>query len=173
MMKKIIAALFIVASLTSCLSVENTPPPNFTSTITSENDTGLAEIAITTEWQSKSFFAWAEGISGFELNVKNNSDKIIKLVWESSSLSYNGNSYTPFITGQKYIEASRPMNATVIPAKGNFNIDLFSSGQPYYSCGTYGSGWMMNPINSPSVIILLCIQSGTAEDYYTITVTKQ
>jgi hypothetical protein len=155
----------------SCASTPSTPPPSFTSDIQSEKNSELATISVTTQWQNAFLFTSA-GISGFNVAIKNNTDKIIRVVWEKSSLSYAGQSFTPFITGQKYTNASEPMAATVVPSKGALEKDVFSSEQPYYESGQYG-GWRMNPIIANSVIIVLCIQSGDIEDYYTITVNRE
>jgi hypothetical protein len=172
-MKKgnILIGILISSLFFSCATTPTTPPPSFKSDIQSEKNSELAIISVTTQWQNAFLFTSA-GISGFSVAIKNNTDKIIRIVWEKSSLSYSGQSFTPFITGQKYTNASEPMAATVIPSKGALEKDVFSSEQPYYESGKYG-GWRMNPIIANSVIIVLCVQSGDVEDYYTVTVNKE
>jgi len=172
-MKKgnILIGILISLLCFSCATTPTTPPPSFKSDIQSEKNSELAIISVTTQWQNAFLFT-VSGISGFNVAIKNNTDKIIRVVWEKSSLSYSGQSFTPFITGQKYTNASEPMAAIVIPAKGALEKDVFSSEQPYYESGKYG-GWRMNPIIANSVIIVLCVQSGDVEDYYTVTVNQE
>lgn len=154
----------------SCVTKPNLPAPTFDVSITSENNTELVEINVATDWQSKGIFI-DEGINGFDISITNRTDKIIRIVWEKSSLTYYGNSYTPFIEGQKYSNSSEPMAPTVIPANGQIGKSVFSSGQPYYKSGEYG-GWRMRTINAPVILIVLCIESGEIEDYFTATIKK-
>ncbi len=103
------------------------------------------------------------------MRFTNNTDKIIRIVWEKSSLSYNGGTYVPFVTGQKYINAGEPLAPSVIPAHGYMEKDVFSSGQVYYVSGQYG-GWSMRNITASSVTIVICVESADLEDYYTVDV---
>jgi hypothetical protein len=171
-MKKIALPLLALFFLFSCVSTKEEEPPVFNYEVSSESASGLADVSIEAEWKFSSFLDPTEGISGFDLTVKNNTDKIIKVVWEESSLTYLGQTYLPFINGQKYIDASRPMTSSVIPARGKITTSLFSSGQPYFSSGRYG-GWEMRPIPSVDIAIALSVVSGDLKDYYTIKVTRQ
>jgi len=157
--------------LLSCVSIPDVPLPTFDVGVTSEKNSGLVEISVTTDWQSQGFLV-TEGINGFDISIKNNTDKIVRIVWEKSSLTYNGNSYTPFIEGQKYTNSSEPMAPTVVPAKGQIGKAVFSSGQPYYKSGKYG-GWRMRTITASDIVIVLCLESGDIEDYFTATITKK
>ena len=108
--------------------------------------------------------------SGFHLSVKNKTNSILKINWANSSFNYNGSSYGIFIEGQKYIDQNTPMNPTILPAKGSMSKEIFSSDQVYYLNGQYG-GWRMNDIIASSVTIVLCIEQGAGESYYSITTT--
>jgi hypothetical protein len=146
------------------------PPPQFATTITSEKGSDLVKIDITPTWEQASIFN-AAGISGFSANFKNNTNKVMRVIWEQSSISYGGNSHTLFITGQKYMEASKPMAPTVVPALGSMNKDIFSSAQPLLATGALG-GWRMRTIQADKVEIVLCIAAGDIQDYFTIQIKK-
>lgn len=67
-----------------------------------ESENPVVASAINPIW-ANSFFG--SGFRGFECAFTNHSDKSAKVVWEQSSLNYNGNIYVPFLEGQKYIQA--------------------------------------------------------------------
>jgi hypothetical protein len=167
-MKRLVIGLAItVVVLVSCATTP-TVSRNIDVQIKSETNSGMAEIAVIPTWREKTLFI-AEGYSGFHGSFKNTTDKIVRIVWEKSSISYNGSSSTIFLEGQKYINASEPMSPTVIPAKGSVEKDIFSASQPDYVSGKYG-GWRMINIPAQDVVIVLCIESGGQEDYYTVSI---
>ena len=169
-MKRLAIGLAIfVLMFVSCAT---TPPVarNIDVKIKSEANSGLAEISVVPAWHEKTLFS-VEGYSGFHGSFKNTTDKIVRIVWEKSSISFNGSSSTIFLEGQKYMNASEPMTPTVIPAKGSVEKDLFSASQPYFMSGKYG-GWAMSNIPAQNVTIVLCIESGGQEDYYTVSITQ-
>jgi len=155
----------------SCVSSPRIASDKFNVAIVAEKDSGLVDIQAEVDWQEPNFII-SGGINGFYLAIKNNSDKIVRVVWSKSSLNYFSNSYTPFIEGQKYTNSSEPMAPTVVPAKGKIGKSVFSSAQPYYMSGQYG-GWRMQPISALEVVIVVCVESGDMEDYYTITITQK
>jgi len=168
MKRKILLLISLALLVLSCASAPIVPPPKFDVVVNSEKSSGLVDITTLVNWRNGDFFS-VEGITGFDISITNKSDKVVRVVWGKSSLSYLGNSYTPFIDGQKYINASEPMSPAVIPAKGQITKSVFSSGQPYYVSGKYG-GWNMGSIPSRDVTIVLCVESGSIEDYYTISI---
>ena len=169
-MKRLVIGLTItVIVLVSCATAP-TVARNIDVQIKSETNSGMAEIGVIPTWREKSLFS-AEGYSSFHGSFKNMTDKIVRIVWEKSYISYNGTSSTIFLEGQKYINASEPMSPTVIPAKGSVEKDMFSASQPYFVSGKFG-GWRMTNIPAQDVIIVLCIESGGQEDYYTISVSQ-
>jgi len=167
-MKKIAIFLFLCSLLVSCATTPAEPEPEFVYNITSENNSGIASLEATATWKATTFTSKA-GIFGFGVTIKNNTDKVLRVVWEKSSVVYNNQSTMPFVSEQKYADASRPMSATVIPGKGSVGKLLFSSSQIQYG-GSY-LGWTILPINSKEATIILCIQSGDIEDYYSIRVS--
>ncbi len=169
-MKKMIFGLigagFLIVSCATTPSISR----SFDVQVASEANTGMASISVIPKWQDKALFNIA-GYSVFHGLFKNNTDKIVRINWEKSSVSYNGSSSTIFLEGQKYINASEPMSPTVIPAKGSVEKDLFSASQPYYVTGQYG-GWRMNNIPATKVTLVLCIEGNGLEDYYTVSITQ-
>ncbi len=113
-----------------------------------------------------------DGIGGFYCTFSNNTDKVAKVVWEESSVNYNGSSYVPFIDGQKYINAQEPMSPTAIAKKGTLSKKVFSSAQPEFVSGAYG-GWCMRPMAQDHVQLLLMIKSSDKEEYITVEVNSK
>ena len=139
--------------LASCAATPPaSPQPTYFTTITSEKNSDLAAITIFPIWENASIFN-AAGIAGFTINLKNNTNKIARVIWEESSINYNGNSYTLFISGQKYTDASKPMTPTILPALGSMQRDIFSSSQPLFTTGTLG-GWRMRTIQAETIEII-------------------
>lgn len=172
-MKSVFCKLALFAALCmsvmSCATTPPSPPPEFKTEIQSEKGSNIATLEAKAVWQRATLLGQG-GISGFSIKFTNNTDRIIRVVWEKSSISYNDGSYTLFISGQKYIEASKPMAPSVIPAKGSMEKDVFSSEQPSFTTGQYG-GWSMNPIRTSKAVLVLCIESGDIEEYYTVTIS--
>ena len=76
---------------------------------------------------------YGAGFGGFYCTFKNNTEKTVRIVWDESSLNYNGSTYVPFIEGQKYIDAQNPMSPAAITKNGSISKGVYSSNQPHYS----------------------------------------
>jgi hypothetical protein len=158
-------AMIILASCESTPDSTRTAPSyEFRTEIVPENNNDLAKIFAKAEWETTGRFRYL-GLSGFSVDITNNTDKVIRVIWEKSSVSYSGSSYTPFLDGQKFINASEPMAPTTIPARGVVSKTIYSSGQPRYN-----DGWEMIPLApAGTFVIVLCVESGDVENNYTIT----
>ena len=167
-MKKVFAVLAVICVssllLMSCTTLKSNY--DYDVQIQSELESGLVTLNVEPQWGA---YYFTQGISGFSVQIENNTEKIVKIVWELSSISYGGSSYTLFIEGQKYIDSEVPMAPTVIAGNGLIEKSIFSSAQPKYSSGSYG-GWSMRVLDPSDITIILCVQSGDIEDFYTITV---
>lgn len=146
--------------------------PEYSIEITSEEDTNIADIDISYIWNNKDYdhdFDWdVSGILGFNLIVKNNSSKNLKIVWENSSLFYNNKSFLPFLDGQKFIDANTPLKPSVIPSLGIYQGNIFSSEQ----INLISSRWIVTTISSPEIVIILCLESDSEEYIYNIKLTR-
>jgi hypothetical protein len=170
---KFLAVVTVAVFLGSCASMSAVQNPGFDTSVYSKNGDGIAKIDVDVMWQTGGVSGGLyHGIEGFSISVVNKTDDIISLVWSKSSLSYNGKSYLPFIEGQKYSESSTPQNPTVIPANGQTNVNVFSSGQPYYATGQYG-GWRMSPIDAKEVVIVLSVESQGANYPFEISAKQK
>lgn len=132
-----------------------------------DSETPLAKLEIQPAWEDS--FWRGTGFKGFLCNFKNNSNESVRIVWAESSINYNGNSYVPFIDGQKYINAQEPMSPAVIAKSGTVSKVVYSSNQPYFISGQYG-GWRMNNIEATDVQLLFMIKGKSKEEYITATI---
>jgi hypothetical protein len=137
---------------------------SFTFDIQYETDSPAVSLSILPSWGNN--LIYGSGFSGFKCTFTNNTDKVVRVIWDQSSINYNGKSYAPFLEGQKYIDAQNPMSSTAIAKSGTLSKNVYSSDQPNYTSGQYG-GWSMLPINSTSVELILCIKSDSGEEYIT------
>lgn len=160
-----IFAVFIFLSLACASSSDvQTPPPEFHVTYEYESDSPAVSVVVNPNWEETG------GIAGFSCKFTNHSDGLVKVVWEGSSLYYDGNSSVPFIDGQKYADADKPMVAAIIPRGGFLEKTVFSSEQVYYMSGKYG-GWGMLPIEANPVQIIFQIDSENGSEYVVVNVS--
>lgn len=111
-------------------------------------------------------------LNGFRCSFKNNTDKVVRVVWSESSLNYNGTSYVPFIEGQKYVDSNSPMTPAAIPKGGSITKTVFSSNQADLEVNKGKSKWNIQSLDSEEVQLLFMIKSENGEEYITATVTK-
>ena len=170
----VIFAVYFLLFL-SCASSKRTPYTNTTETPSKkpifdvnykyESKNPAISIDVTPKWINK--YGITEGYDGFACAFRNNSDKIAKIVWEGSTIYYDGSSYLPFIEGQKYIDAkSKPMPATILPKDGYLLKMVYSSEQPYF-----GSTWVMMPIRAKLIQIIFQIDSESSTEYVTANIS--
>lgn len=172
-MKKVLITFICFISLlvvVSCASLSQ-PEIEFNPTVEVAIDgEDVANVSLRPIMDGKTTFTKNPGTAGYSLSVENKTGSVIKIVWEKSAVYYAGNSSLPFIVGQKYIDHNTPMSPTVIPANGKNTTGVYSSDQVYYVSGSYG-GWRMANIPSYDTQVLICIEAGGKETYYTFTVT--
>lgn len=159
-----IAALFI----TSCASVPSSKV-TYDVQIEYESEKPAVTLQVSPLWSNNLFNG--AGFGGFICTFTNNTEKSVKVVWDESSLNYNGSAYVPFIEGQKYINAQEPMSPAAIAKGGTITKGVYSSNQPHYTSGQYG-GWSMLPIKANTVQLLFFIKSADGEEYITATITS-
>lgn len=158
--------LFVAIILTSCISTTPENEPTATATVSPEQKPGL-EIAFNGVTWSQ---VWGKvyGIEGVVVAFKNSGTNIARVVWEKSSVISGSSSNIPFLDGMKYIDAGKPIPATMVPPGATIKRIVYSSSQPSYTSGKYG-GWSMKPLPL-NVQIVFCIDDG-GESYYTMNVT--
>lgn len=165
-------------------------PTEFKAIGESERNSGLVTISVQTAWENagpgkgngpgnnpgdqpgngnNQGQMGHDRISGFSVVFHNNTNSPVLILWEKSSIRYNGGAYAPFIEGQQFGNVSGPMHNTVIPARGMVRKNIFSSQQPYNEPGNHG-GWKMRSISADNVVLVFCVQSRDIEDYYTIAI---
>ncbi len=110
------------------------------------------------------------GYECFNLAVKNNTEKVLSVIWEKSSVIYSGSTYAPFLPGQKFIDHGKPASPSIIPSGAEIRFQIYSAGQVEYFERL--KEWKTNRIYDPNVIIVLCLKSGDTEDIYTVKITK-
>lgn len=167
-MKKLFGLLAIITSIfiVSCASVPSSKV-TYDIQIDYESETPAVTLEVSPSWSNN--LIYGAGFGGFYCTFKNNTEKTVRIVWDESSLNYNGSTYVPFIEGQKYIDAQNPMSPAAITKNGSISKGVYSSNQPHYTSGKYG-GWSMNPINANEVQLLFLVKSEKGEEYITATV---
>lgn len=156
------ASIFIV----SCASVPSSKV-TYDIQIEYESETPAVTLEVSPSWSNN--LIYGAGFGGFLCTFKNNTEKTIRIVWDESSLNYNGSTYVPFIEGQKYIDAQNPMSPAAITKSGSISKGVYSSNQAHYTSGTYGE-WSMTPINANEVQLLFLVKSEKGEEYITATI---
>lgn len=160
-----ISLLVVGFFFVSCASVPSSKV-TYDIQIEYESENSPVTLNITPAWTNSIL---GSGFRGFECTFTNHSDKSAKVVWDESSLNYNGNTYVPFLDGQRYIKAQEPMSPAVIAKGGTISKGVYSSNQPHYTSGQYG-GWSMHPIEANEVQLIFMIKSDSKEEYITATV---
>lgn len=171
-MRNLIVLMFLISCVGCAQNKWVKPNPGFDVTIDSEKKSRIIDLSIEAVWYS-GYSDWLTkipaGISGFKMVAKNNKKNIVKIVWEKSSISYLNGSYTIFLAGQKYIDAGKAPTPSLIVANGSINHEIYSSIQPRLE----SYGWSMDRIKANEVVIILWVESGNEEDYYTVKVKEK
>ena len=168
----VIFTVFIVLAL-SCASSGGVqtpvPAPEFNVAYEYESETPAISVTVEPVWgvYKASYYDKAQwGIKQFQCKFSNNTNAIAKVVWEGSSLYFDGNSSVPFIDGQKFVEANRPMAAAVIPRGGFLEKIVHSSEQVHYV-----GGWEILTIEANPVQIIFQIDSENGSEYVVVNVS--
>lgn len=158
----------VLALMCSCASSPQKKINDFNIEITSEvSSFNVSVQVLAVNW--KSSLLLSEGIQSVFLQVKNSSNGVARIIWDKSSINYNGSSYAFFLDGMKYIDAGKAPPITVIPKGGSIERLIYSSEQPNYTAGQYG-GWSMRPM-AASIQLLLCVEADKTENYFTISIS--
>ncbi|MCQ2240456.1 hypothetical protein [Treponema sp.] len=158
-------ALIVSAMFISCASTPTVS--TYDIDVQYDSETPAVSLDVVPSWGSN--WIYGDGFSGFSCTFKNNTDRTVRIVWDQSSLNYNGNSYVPFLDGQKYMNADSPMSPAAITKNNSITKAVYSSAQPYYESGKYG-GWRMLPMKSNTVELVFCVRTETGEQFVTATV---
>lgn len=175
-MKKIsfLACLFSLCLLVGCTSIPASKV-SFDVDVTYESENPSVTVKVEPFWMND--LMNGTGIGGFNCIFTNNTDKVAKVVWDESSINYNGTSYVPFIEGQKYTNAQEPMSSMAIAKGVTLSKQVYSSAQPHFVSGTYG-GWRMYPMSDTTttnnkVQLIFLIKAKDKEESITINVTTK
>lgn len=165
-MKKLSGLLGIISCffIVNCASVPSSKV-TFDVDVQYESENPAITINVIPFWSTN--IINGSGFGGFTCTFTNTTDKVAKVVWEESSVNYNGSSYVPFLEGQKYIKAQEPMSPTAIAKGGTLSKNVYSSAQPDFMSGKYG-GWRMMPMSQDKVQLVLMIKSDKGEEYITV-----
>jgi len=131
---------------------------------------GLSIQATNVYWDTTNILGMGnKSIKGISIEVNNQTDAIVKILWDESSISYEGKSFPVFLDGMKYINAGQVNAPPTIIAKGQTTRrDVYSSDQPHYTSGQYG-GWYMG-LMADEVQLVVCTAKGDEKSYETIAV---
>ncbi|MBC2857051.1 hypothetical protein H3N56_11470 [Cetobacterium sp. 2A] len=143
MLKKILLVCFAILGLVKCTS---TPITKIIPKVTVLNlkEISLARVTIKRAGEMK-----------ITLNIKNLTNDNLEIVWKESSI----NNSLPFITKQKYNEATTPMPNTILSPFSNFVVDVLPSSNVYF-----GNYWRQLYLEYP-VDIVLKLKQGTKEEF--------
>lgn len=172
-MKRVIVSAISIIVFLCIISACSTVPPkatnDFSIKISSEKGSGLVDLKVLNVGWRTPLFKPEGGIDGVVIGFENKTASIVRIVWDKSSIVYNGNSNVIFLEGSKYIDAGKSTPDMIIPAQGSVKKGIYSASQPSYVSGQYG-GWRMD-IMAQSITIVLCVESGSAQDFYTIIIS--
>lgn len=123
-MKKLIIVIIVCGLVfTSCTTVRQMnviQEPERTDIVFKQTGyvTTWYPIYLMLEWNS---------VKGVEILISNKSENTITIIWEKSSITYNKETHSIFISGQKYIEAGRSADNITIPPQGNILKEIYPS----------------------------------------------
>lgn len=158
-MKKTIIGILIVLSLILFVSCGSTSS-GYTPAVKLSNVNGDDVADVSLEAQ----YAYV-GLHQMNLSVRNKSNDLVFIDWSRSSIIVDGNSSTPFIGSQKYIEASTPMPSTLVPVNGTVSKVMYASSRV-----TYTGHWYIAPFKSFNGTVIICIEHGGGRSYYTFDI---
>ena len=164
-MKKILIFLVSIFLLVGCSTLEIGVTPNVEVTIDGDN---VANVTLVPSYGLDWIFT--KGTKGYQLNVENTSDSLIRVNWEKSSIFYDSTSSLVFINGQKYANSDTPMPSSIVPVKGKFNTGVYASDQVHYASSI---GWVMNNIPCFESTVIICIEHSSGETNYIFNITSQ
>ncbi len=95
-----------------------------------------------------------------QVGLQNKTSDAIEINWSKSSISYKGQTYGIFISGQKYIDAGKAVPNLTIPPNGRATKDIYPSENVAWIGNT--AGWKISamPISKRDMVTLtLAIES--------------
>lgn len=142
--KKILGLGLIVIYLTSCGSGKFT---NYKASLNNVNGIVVSgnEAENIQSYSDKNLeISASHSLTSFFFNIKNKSEKSIKIIWdESNYVDIFGNSTKIIHNGTKLIERENSQIPTIIPVGAKLNETIVPSSNIYYQSGKYG-GWKTN-----------------------------
>lgn len=165
-MKKLLL-LLVPVLLSACMTAKPLPPPATDISIDDKYADGKIVIAGIGFSYEDGIFGGSRKYKGVLLTVENATDDVVTVKWSASTIGFDGLSHSVFLTGQKYIDAGRPMPDQVIAPKSKIETGVYPADNVHYVSGRYG-GWEMRGIIDRTVALTLCVETGTEKRFYTI-----
>ena len=141
-MKKILLGLscFSFLILTGCTSTTPKYKTEYTTKVT--KDSKFVDVQVSDNYR------------GINVSIENLTNDVVEVDWNSSSVG--GSSL--FFSGQKYIDAGKPVPSTAIPPKGKIQKEIYRADGVSYS-----SGWSRASIKYPTTLVLKVINNEKSE----------
>jgi len=102
------------------------------------------------------------------LEIKNNGNIPIKVIWDNSSITDSIGTHRLFISGMKYIDSNNTIPPVVIPVNGKITRDVYNADNVEFV--SYGNTWRITPMLGFNFTITLCIEKNGEEHYQNIEV---
>ena len=166
-MKKNIFILISLILLISCVSTEKIETKMDITTLNEVPGIELEILAPARHGDSMYQSAHKDTgfIKGFDIQIQNNTNSIVKIVWNNSSITDIDNSHHVFISGQKYIKSNDSIPDQAIPQKGHVKKLVCSADSVSYSY--FGNTWVINPMQGYSFVLNICVLINGEEKYIT------
>ncbi len=103
-------------------------------------------------------------IKCFRVKIKNETEKIIKLKFDESSITYNDRTSVPFIDGQKYKDAGTIPPTKIIPKGNTSEVLLFAANQISWD----NDDWRIAPM-SDDVTVILAVEIDSKTYYWIVS----
>lgn len=136
--------------------------PSYTCVVTGVPQDAHIEVNATAEPD-----AYLVGLSHINIEITNKGDAVTKILWDQSGIYFNSASSLIFTTGQRYLDANKPMSATSIPPGVTVRMPLYAGSEVIY----YSRKWFILPMFTEKVVTLLALDVAGKTIPVTVTAT--
>jgi len=149
--------LLLVAGMMSPLSCQTPPSPTWEPIVDSTYPDKLVEIVI-----SGPGLSWG-AVAGLEMTVTNNSGDSISILWNRSSIDYNGASHAVLVKGTGFLHRGTDIPDMVIRDGASLDVGVFPN-ENYRPTRPVYKIW---PIKAQQITCRICVVVNGSERFYT------
>jgi hypothetical protein len=116
------------------------------------------------------FYISHDGYVGLNITLKNNTNSVMRIIWENSSISDSAGSHGIFLSGQRYATAGNANPPLILPPRDENLTSVYSA-----DCVEFvANNWRMNNMSGNSFKLTICYSVDDKEEYisYQIAVSE-